>query len=63
MSKARKIKKDNRYFEWELHHSDGWVTWYGSPDEADARRERMRSKRQHGMRSWRMGPVPVKRRR
>ena len=65
MSRARKVKKAGRYFEYEMTDRFGEVVvWYGGPWEAHARRSRMRDKRRLGMGHFRPAvPAPVKRRR
>lgn len=59
MSRARKIKKVDRYFEYELEFFDVHV-FYGGPDERHARRSRTRDKTLHGGGWGWLRPAPVK---
>ncbi len=65
MSRARKVKKAGRYFEYELRDEHGeTVVWCGGlPTERLNRLDRMDTKRHMGMGWGWLKPVPVKRRR
>jgi len=47
VSRARKVKKAGRYFEYELEYWEVHII-YGGPEERHARRSRMRDKQWHG---------------
>lgn len=64
MSRARKVKKAGRYFEWCMEDKHGeFVMWHGCPSERESRLDRMDSKRHMGMGWGWLKPVPVKHRR
>lgn len=62
MSRARKVKKEGRYFEYELVYPDVHII-YGGPWEAHARRMRMSDIRRHGGGWGWLVHAPVKHRR
>lgn len=62
MSRARKIKKANRYFEYELEFVN-YSVWYHGPDKSHSRRSRMRDISIGGGGWPFMHPAPVKHRR
>lgn len=62
MSRARKIKKWNRFFEYQLEFINTSI-WYHGPDEAHSRRSRMRDIQREGGGWPIMHHAPVKHRR